>query len=52
MKAILWRKQAILDDVDAKTLGNDACVSELRLSKRSACEVLLLLLNLSKGSGG
>ncbi|CAE7248571.1 JNK [Symbiodinium sp. CCMP2592] len=39
MKAVLWREQALLDDVDAKTLGNDACVLELTLSKRSACEV-------------
>ncbi|CAE7710354.1 JNK [Symbiodinium sp. CCMP2592] len=39
MKAVLWREQVLLDDVDAKTLGNDACVLELTLSKRSACEV-------------
>ena len=26
MKAVLWREQVLLDDVDAKTLGNDACV--------------------------
>ncbi|CAE7211779.1 unnamed protein product [Symbiodinium sp. CCMP2592] len=30
----------LLDDVDAKTLGSDACVLELTLSKHSACEVL------------
>ncbi|CAE7255910.1 GABBR2, partial [Symbiodinium sp. CCMP2592] len=39
MKAVLWREQVLLDDVDAKTLGNDACVLELTLSQRSACEV-------------
>ncbi|CAE7624163.1 Clec16a [Symbiodinium sp. CCMP2592] len=39
MKAVLWREQVLLDDVDAKTLGNDACVLELKLSQRSACEV-------------
>ena len=39
MKAVMWREQALLDDVDAKTLGSDACVLELTLSKRSACEV-------------
>ncbi|CAE7517087.1 GABBR2 [Symbiodinium sp. CCMP2592] len=39
MKAVLWRDQVLLDDVDAKTLGNDACVLELTLSQRSACEV-------------
>ena len=38
MKAVMWREQVLLDDVDAKTLGNDACVLELTLSKRSACE--------------
>ncbi|CAE7806513.1 JNK [Symbiodinium sp. CCMP2592] len=39
MKAVLWREQVLLDDVDAKTLGDDACVLELTLSQRSACEV-------------
>ena len=39
MKAVMWREQVLLDDVDAKTLGNDACVLELTLSKRRACEV-------------
>ncbi|CAE7541323.1 JNK [Symbiodinium sp. CCMP2592] len=39
MKAVLWREQVLLDDIDAKTLGNDACVLELTLSQRSACEV-------------
>ena len=39
MKAVVWREQVLLDDVDAKTLGNDACVLELTLSKRMACEV-------------
>ena len=39
MKAALWREQVLLGDVDAKVLGNDACVLELTLSKRSACEV-------------
>ena len=33
------RRRFLLDDVDAKTLGNDACVLELSVSKRSACEV-------------
>ena len=38
MKAVMWREQVLHDDVDAKTLESDACVLELTLSKRSACE--------------
>ena len=39
VKAVVWREQVLLDDVDAETLGNDACVLELTHSKQSACEV-------------
>ena len=54
MMAMVWREQVLLDDIDAKILGNDACILELMLSKRSGMHVKssLLLLSLSRGSGG
>eukprot|EP00439_Symbiodinium_sp_Y106_P003013 s6711_g1.t1 len=48
MKAEMWREQVLLDDVDATTLGNDACVLELTLSKRSACEVFAAVVKTIK----
>ena len=48
MKAEMWREQVLLDDVDATTLGNDACVLELTLSKWSACEVFAAVVKTIK----
>ena len=39
MKAVMRYEQVKLDNLDAKILGNDACVLELKLSKTSAAEV-------------
>ena len=51
VKAVLWRAQVLLDDVDAKTLGNDACVLDLTLSKRAHAKFSRLPQSLSRGYG-
>ena len=53
MKAVMWREQVLLDDVDAKTLGNDACVLlSLRSPSGVRAKFSLLLLKPSRGYGG